>query len=57
MACVRCGDDRDGRYVRLDTVGLICVPCLIEEIHELREQVAELQETIDGMRALKNATQ
>ena len=55
MACVRCGDSNASHYVRLDTTGQVCVPCLIEELHDLREKVETLRETLDAERGMKNA--
>lgn len=52
MACVRCGDSSAAHYVRLDTTGHVCVPCLIEELHDLREKCSTLEETLDAERAM-----
>lgn len=53
MACIRCGDGRAAHYVRLDTRGAVCVGCLIEEIRELRERVADLEMARDSHNAIR----
>jgi hypothetical protein len=53
MYCVRCGDLAASHYVRLDTSGHVCVACLIEEVHDMRERVAVLEETAEARDAMK----
>ena len=53
--CIRCGETNAAHYVRLDTSGVICTPCLIEEVHDLRERVEQLTDALVATTALKGA--
>lgn len=50
--CVRCGEMNAAHYVRLDTSGVICTPCLVEEVHDLRERVSELSDALAATAAI-----